>query len=43
MIDTIVNLFMITGIIVVSVPVLFFASVGLAHLSYGAYKLVRNG
>ena len=43
MIDTIVNLFMIVGIVVVSVPVLFFAAVGAAHLSYGAYKLVTNG
>jgi hypothetical protein len=38
MIDTIVNLFMILGIIVVSVPVLFFAVTGLVHL---AYKLVK--
>ena len=41
MIDTIVNLFMIVGIVIVSVPVLFFASVGAVHLAYGAYKLVK--
>jgi hypothetical protein len=41
MIDTIVNLFMITGIVVVSVPTLTFAVTGLVHLAYGAYKLVK--
>lgn len=39
MIDTIVNLFMIVGILVVSIPVLFFAVVGIAHMAYGAYTL----
>jgi hypothetical protein len=39
MIDNIVNLFMITGVIIVSVPVLFFASVGLVHLGYGIHKM----
>lgn len=39
MIDTIVNLFMIVGILVVSIPVLFFALVGIVHMAYGAYTL----
>jgi hypothetical protein len=43
MIDTIVNLFMIVGIVVVSVPVLFFGAVGAVHLAYGAYKLATHG
>lgn len=42
MIDTIVNLFMIVGIVIVGVPVLFFAAAGAVHLAYGAYKLATN-
>lgn len=38
MIDLMVNTIMLIGIAVVSVPVLFFASVSLVHL---AYKLVK--
>ena len=40
MIDTIVNLFMIAGILIVSLPVMFFASVGIVHAIYGVYNLV---
>jgi hypothetical protein len=39
MIDLIVNTFMLIGIAVVSVPVLFFAAVGITHMAYGAYTL----
>ena len=39
MIDLIVNAIMLVGIALVSVPVLFFAVVGVAHMAYGAYTL----
>jgi len=39
MIDLIVNTIMLVGIAIVSVPVLFFAVVGVAHMAYGAYTL----
>ena len=39
MIDVIVNTIMILGIVIVSVPVLFFAVTGIVHLAYGAYTL----
>ena len=42
MIDLIVNAIMIVGIAVVSVPVLLFAVVGVAHMAYGAYTLTRE-
>ena len=42
MIDLIVNTFMLVGIAVVSVPVLFFAAVGITHMAYGAYKLISE-
>jgi hypothetical protein len=38
MIDTIVNLFMLAGIVLVSVPVLFFASVALVHLAWAVLR-----
>ena len=39
MIDLIVNTIMILGIAIVSVPVLLFAVLGVAHIAYGAYTL----
>ena len=39
MIDLIVNSIMLIGIVIVSVPVLFFALVGIVHMAYGAYTL----
>jgi hypothetical protein len=39
MIDLIVNTFMLIGIAIVSVPVLFFAVVGVVHMAFGAYTL----
>jgi hypothetical protein len=39
MIDLIVNTIMILGIAVVSVPVLLFTVLGVAHMAYGAYIL----
>jgi hypothetical protein len=39
MIDVIVNTIMLVGIVIVSVPVLFFAVTGIVHLAYGAYTL----
>jgi hypothetical protein len=39
MIDLIVNAIMLVGIAIVSVPVLLFAVLGVAHMAYGAYKL----
>lgn len=42
MIDLIVNTFMLIGIALVSIPVLFFAAVGIAHMAYGAYKLTSE-
>lgn len=37
--DTITSAIMLTGIAVVSVPVLLFAVLGVVHMSYGAYTL----
>lgn len=37
MIDLIVNAIMLIGIVAVSVPVLLFAVVAVAHMAYGAY------
>ena len=42
MIDLIVNTIMILGIAIVSVPVLLFAVMGVAHMAYGAYKLTSE-
>jgi hypothetical protein len=42
MIDLIVDAVMLIGIAVVSVPVLFFAVVAVAHMAYGAYSLSRE-
>ena len=42
MIDLIVNAIMLVGIALVSVPVLFFAVVGVAHMAYGVYKLTSE-
>ncbi len=42
MIDLIVNTIMILGITLVSVPVLFFAVVGIVHMAYGAYTLSKE-
>ena len=39
MIDLIVNTIMLTGIALVSIPVLLFAVTGIAHMAYGAYTL----
>ena len=39
MIDMMINAMMLTGIAVVSVPVLLFAVLGVVHMSYGAYTL----
>jgi hypothetical protein len=39
MIDVIVNTIMILGIAVVSVPVLLFTVLTVAHMAYGAYTL----
>lgn len=39
MIDIIINAIMLTGIILFSVPVLFFAVLTVVHLCYGAYTL----
>jgi hypothetical protein len=39
MIDMLINGLMLTGIAVVSVPVLFFAVTGIVHMAYGAYTL----
>ena len=36
MIDLIVNTIMLTGFVIVSVPVVFFSVTGLAHMVYGA-------
>lgn len=42
MIDLIVDTFMLVGIVAVSIPVLFFAVVAVAHMAYGAYTLTRE-
>jgi hypothetical protein len=42
MIDLIVNAIMLVGIVIVSVPVLFFAVTGIVHLAYGAYTLYTD-
>lgn len=42
MIDLIINTIMLVGIVTVSVPVLFFACVGLVHVVYGTYKLIMS-
>lgn len=42
MIDLIVNAVMLIGIVAVSVPVLLFAVVAVAHMAYGAYSLSRK-
>jgi hypothetical protein len=39
LIDTITTGIMLTGIAVVSIPVLLFAVLGVVHMSYGAYTL----
>jgi hypothetical protein len=39
MIDLIVNTFVLIGIVAVSIPVLLFAVVAVAHMAYGAYTL----
>jgi hypothetical protein len=42
MIDLIVNAIIILGIVVVSVPVLLFAVLGVVHMAYGAYTLTSE-
>jgi hypothetical protein len=39
MIDLMINVLMLAGIAVVSVPVLLFAVLGVTHMAYGAYTL----
>jgi hypothetical protein len=42
MIDLIINGLMLTGIALVSVPVLLFAVLGVIHTAYGAYTLATE-
>jgi len=42
MIDLIVNAIIILGIVVVSVPVILFAVLGVVHMAYGVYKLTSE-
>jgi hypothetical protein len=42
MIDLIINGLMLTGIALVSVPVLLFAVLGVVHMAYGAYTLATE-
>ena len=42
MIDLIINGLMLTGIALISVPVLLFAVLGVVHMAYGAYTLTSE-
>jgi hypothetical protein len=42
MIDLMINVLMLTGIAVVSVPVILFAVLGVVHMAYGVYKLTSE-
>jgi hypothetical protein len=42
MIDLIINGLMLTGIALVSVPVILFAVLGVVHMAYGAYTLTSE-
>jgi hypothetical protein len=42
MIDLMINGLMLTGIALISVPVLLFAVLGVVHMAYGAYTLTSE-
>jgi hypothetical protein len=42
MIDLMINGLMLTGIALVSVPVLLFSVLGVVHMAYGAYTLTSE-
>jgi len=42
LIDTITTGIMLTGIAVVSIPVLLFSVLGVIHMAYGVYTLSRE-
>jgi len=42
MIDLMINGLMLTGIALVSVPVLLFSVLGAVHMAYGAYTLTSE-